>query len=679
VNGSEPLAQLPAAPPYFVGREDELARLTADLDRTEGGTVLISALAGAGGIGKTALALHWAHRNLSRFPDGQLFVDLQGFSPAGEPVDPAVAVRGFLDAFGIEAGRIPAAPSAQAALYRSLVAGKRMLIVLDNAADGTQVVPLLPGSDSCKVLVTSRRRLTSLITHHGAHHLPLGVLTEGDARELLMARLGVPRTSAESEAVNELIACCGGFALALAIIAGRAAMNPTVPLAELATELREATTRLTAFDDDEPTVSLPAVLSWSLRVLTQKQVEAFGLLGIAPGPDISLPAAANLLGLSLTQARRVLRALAEASLLNVDVRGRYSMHDLIRDHATETVRSLKVNTSEAMRQLIDFYLHTAYAADRLFYPYRAPIQLASPAPGVQPHPPSTAPEALAWFDTEHANLLGIQHTAVELEWHQATWQLAWALTMFHSRQGHRDHRLAMWRVALTAAGQVSDPAARTLIHRNLGRANAEAGRHDEALEHLHEALALAERHDDIVEQAYVHTNLAWAWEIHGDYRHALIHGKRGLHFSKVFGNPVWEADALNAVSLCAALLGDYEWAREHSEVALTMHRHHHHRQGESVALFVLGYIDLNTDHHDRAVDYYQQATEMMRDIGNAYDAPDAITGLGSAYAALGDHSRAREAWQEALEMYRQQRRVDKADQVQQSLDTLDGLDSAREA
>jgi tetratricopeptide (TPR) repeat protein len=669
VNASEPLAQLPAAPPYFVGREDELARLTADLDRTR--TVLISALAGAGGIGKTALALHWAHRNLHRFPDGQLFVDLQGFSPAGEPVDPAVAVRGFLDAFGVEAGRIPAAPSAQAALYRSLVAGRRMLIVLDNAADGTQVVPLLPGTDSCTVLVTSRRRLTSLITHHGAHHLPIGVLTEVDARELLTARLGVPRTSAEPEAVADLIACCGGFALALAIIAGRAAMNPTIPLADLATELRDAATRLSAFDDDEPTVSLPAVLSWSMRVLTQEQVGVFALLGIAPGPDIGLPAAANLLGLSLAQARRVLRALVEASLLNVDERGRYSMHDLIRDHATAAVRSVKEDTSEALRRVIDFYLHTAYAADQLFYSYRPSIQLAPPMAGTQLHPLSTASEALAWFQAEHANLLGAQHTAAELGWHQAVWQLAWTLVNLQARQGHVDHQLAMWRVALTAADQVSDPAIRILIHRNFGRANADVRRHDEAIEHLHEALALAERHDDVLEQAYVHANLAWAWEKRGEFRKALTHGTRGLHFSRAVGDQVREANALHVMGWCAAQLHEFEQAREHSEAALAIHRRHHHRHGEAVALATLGYVELSTGHHHRAIDHARQAIELFQDIGHTSDAAEIFTRLGNAYAAISDQRRAREAWQEALELYQQQRRSDKVDQVQRLLDTLD--------
>lgn len=267
--------QLVTAPRHFVGRTDELAELKNGLAGTasSGGAVLISALAGAGGIGKTALALHWAHESLDRFPDGQLFVDLQGFSPASTPLEPAAAVRGFLDAFGVAPERIPGDLQAQVAMYRSLVAGKRMLILLDNAADAAQVEPLLPGDDTCTVVVTSRRYLTGLIARHGARHLRLDALADADARQLLVSRLGAERLAAEPDAADELLAYCGGFPLALNIVAGRASVQPHTPLTELAAELREETTRGDALDDDDPAVSLPTVLSWSLRSLTAEQID----------------------------------------------------------------------------------------------------------------------------------------------------------------------------------------------------------------------------------------------------------------------------------------------------------------------------------------------------------------------------------------------------------------------
>jgi hypothetical protein len=369
--------QLPAAPRYFVGRADELAALNSALDDSAeaGGTVPISALAGAGGIGKTALALRWAHSNLPRYLDGQLFVDLQGFSPAGLPVEPAVAVRSFLAAFGVDSGRLPADLDAQAALYRSLVAGKRMLIVLDNAVDAAQVVPLLPGSPTCTVLVTSRRHLTSLITRHGAHLLTLGVLTDDDARHLLLTWIGADRVTAEPAAVEQLLACCGGFALALDIVGARAKMNGRTPLAEAAAELCDDTTRLGALDDEDPAASLPAVLSWSYRALTTEQRTVFGLVGIAPGPDIGLPAAASFTGLPVPHARTVLRALEDASLLDRHPGGRYTMHDLIRAYAAH----------RAPRPARGHPAGGAAAGPRLLRPHR-PHRQPVPGPPRPAHP-----------------------------------------------------------------------------------------------------------------------------------------------------------------------------------------------------------------------------------------------------------------------------------------------------
>ncbi|MBE8520472.1 TIR domain-containing protein [Amycolatopsis sp. H6(2020)] len=251
--------QLPAPPRWFSGRGSELARLdealTAEPDEgpsvsRAAAAVVISAIGGAGGIGKTWLALEWAHQHAEQFPDGQLFVDLYGFSPTEEPMAPGVAVRGFLDALGVDPGRIPTDLDAQAALYRSLVAGKRMLIVLDNAATTEQVVPLLPGSPTCTVLITSRTRLASLMDRHSARHLQLDVLTHDEARALLAARLGADRVAAEPGAVDELVALCGGYPLALSITARHAATRPDVPLTEIAAELRELGLEMLDHDTD---------------------------------------------------------------------------------------------------------------------------------------------------------------------------------------------------------------------------------------------------------------------------------------------------------------------------------------------------------------------------------------------------------------------------------------------
>lgn len=660
--------QLQAAPPHFVGRTSELATLTMDLDGRAGGTVLISAIAGAGGIGKTALALYWAHRNLGRFPDGQLFVDLQGFSPTGKPVDPAVAVRGFLAALGVEPGHLPADLPAQAALYRSLVAGRRMLIVLDNAADATQVLPLLPGSDSCTVLVTSRRSLTSLVTRHGAHHLPIGILSDTEARELLVTRIGASRAATDPDAVAQLIGHCGGFALALEIVAGRAALNRTMTLSDLAAELSEAN----ALDDDDPAVSLPAVLSWSVHALTEEQARAFALLGIAPGHDVSLAAAANLMGIPSTRARTVLRVLAQSSLLTVDPHGRYSMHDLIRAYATGTADYLPEDVREqALRRVVDFYQHTAYAADRLQYPHRPSIQLPAPLQDTRPHPLPDQAGALAWFDAEHGNLLAAQRLAADHHWPSVVWQLAWTLVIFQYNQGYSDSRIAAWRLASSCASQLPDPATQIAIQRNLGRAYVETGEYEEAFKHLYEALALAERENDLPAQAYVHGNLAWAWVNQGDHRKGLAHGLRDRDLRRAIGDSLGEANALNAMGWSAARLGDFDEAREYSEAALPLHRRCEHPHGEAVVQTILGFADLRTGHPRRALDHYERAIDLYRAEDNTWEITAIGDQLGECYAALGDHDRARTEWRTALAVYQRLNRSDRAERVRRLLEDLD--------
>ncbi|MDX3193936.1 helix-turn-helix domain-containing protein [Streptomyces sp. MN03-5084-2B] len=316
--------QLPPAPRGFVGRDSALADLGDDL-------LLV---VGAGGIGKTALAVHWAHRQLDRFPDGQLFVDLQGFCPDSSPLDPLTAVRGFLDALGADRSRARSLAD-HTGLYRSVVADRRMLIVLDNAASDGQVEPLLPGSPSCTTVITSRRSLPTLTTRYGAHHVPLTVLSDDDALALFVRRCGESRVAAEpASVVRELVAGCGGYPLALATVASRVHRHPDIPLAEFVAELREV--GLAALDADDPFASLPAVLSWSVLALTGPQRRLFGQLGGAPDPDIGLTAAATLAGVSIPQARRMLRELAEASLVARGAGDRYSMHDLVRRYAAQT-------------------------------------------------------------------------------------------------------------------------------------------------------------------------------------------------------------------------------------------------------------------------------------------------------------------------------------------------------
>lgn len=299
--------QLPVHVAHFAGRATELAALDGLLDQLEAGwqtgTAIISAIGGTAGIGKTTLALHWAHRIANRFPDGQLYVNLRGFDPIGCPVILAEAIRGFLDALAVPADRIPASLDSQAGLYRSLLAGKRMLVVLDNARDVAQVRPLLPGAGGCLVLVTSRNQLTGLAAAEGAHLFNLDVLSCDEARELLAHRLGASQVAATPEAVDELITLCARLPIALSVAAARVVAQPAYSLDAMVTALHNERGRLDALDTGEPASSLRAVFSWSYRQLGGQGARMFRLLGAHPGPDISIAAAASLAGVPADQAR----------------------------------------------------------------------------------------------------------------------------------------------------------------------------------------------------------------------------------------------------------------------------------------------------------------------------------------------------------------------------------------
>ncbi|HEY0494205.1 MAG TPA: tetratricopeptide repeat protein [Kutzneria sp.] len=674
--GSSVPRQLPAAPTGFAGREAELAVLaqavdamTVDTGAEASATIVISAIAGAGGIGKTSLALHWAHTHADRFPDGQLFVDLRGFGPDGDPLDPLTAVRGFLDAFGVDPAQVGGGLAEHTALYRSLVIDKRLLIVLDNAATADQVAPLLPGGRTCTVIVTSRRSLSSLITRHGARHMSLAVLTQDEAEALLAWRLGDARVAAEPDAVADLIRLCGRYPLALAIMAGRAQTYPAFPLAEFAAELHEL--GLDALDDEEPTASLPAVLGWSLDSLTEQQRTVFGLLGLAPGPDIGLPAAASLTGLPLAEVTRILRSLEEASLVGRHAHGRYGMHDMIRRYAVATADQLPEDTrSAALRRIVDFYLHTAYDADRILSPHRAPQKLEAPEPGCQPLALPDYDAALAWFDAEHRCLLASQHTAGDQGWHRAVWQLAWTLTTFQIRRGLRHDQAAVWELGLAAEHHLDDPTARLLAHRFLGFAYGDLGQHDDAVRHLNESAALAEQQGDTSNQARTELMLARAWGLSGDFGRALEHATRALDLYTTIEDVPGQAHALNDAGWSAAQLGRYDLARANCEAALAIYERHDDPDAQASTLDSLGYIEHGTGDHERAIERYQRSLTLRRGLGDVSQIANCLDGLGNPYAALGRRDQARAVWQEALDLLRAQQRHEDAARIQRQLDAL---------
>ncbi|MGP3923008.1 BTAD domain-containing putative transcriptional regulator [Streptomyces sp. 8N616] len=676
--------QLPAPPALFTGRTRELAALSAALDQhaDPGGTVVISAIGGTGGIGKTYLALRWAHDHTERFPDGQLYIDLRGFDPSGESVPPSVAIRGFLGALGAQPSAVPVNPDAQTALYRSLVADKRMLIVLDNARDTAQVTPLLPGSPSCTVLVTSRRQLSGLRTAQGARPLTLGTLSEAEARQLLVRHLGEARIAAEPDAVTAILEHCAGLPLALSIIAARAAAYPDFPLTHLAAELAESATRLDALDAGDLAADLRAVFSASYQALEPEAARAFALLGLAPGPDISLPAAAGLTSCTPARARTLLRTLETAHLLRQHIPGRYQLHDLVRLYAAERgQRDLdEPDRTTALRRVLAFYLHTAHRADRLVEPHPAmPVELDPPALGCLHQPLADQKEALAWFVAEYPCLLAAQQLAADHHWHTPAWQLPCTLDAFQLYHGRHRDRLPMWRAALAATQHLTDPALQARAHVGLGWACGREGQHAEGGGHLSRALAVFEQTGHLRGQACAHWGLASSWSQQGDAERALPHAEHALQLYRRLGDPALEATMLNNAGWIHAQLGHYEQARAHCTQSRDLARRLGDDRCEAGALDSLGYIAHHTGRHTQALDHYHQALTLFRKANTPHDEAGSLEDLGEIYRALGQHTQARHAWQQALELYRAQHRATDATRVQEQLDASDQAQTQTDA
>lgn len=517
--------QLPAALRRFTGRASELAALSDLLERdpAEAAGVVIAALTGMAGIGKTALAVHWAHRVADRFPDGQLFVDLRGFGPCDIPVTPTQAVCGFLTALGVPTARVPPDADGQAALFRSLLAGRRMLIVLDNAQCADQVRPLLPGAPGCLVLVTSRNRLTGLAAAEGAHLFTLGVLTEGESRELLAKNLGAGRAAAEPAAVSELIALCARLPLALCDVAARAAARPSLPLAALAAEMRDVQGRLDSLETGESTTSVRIVFSWSKARLSESAARMFRLLGVHPGPDITVPAAASLAGVPRSQAYLALAELCDEHLLTEHAPGRYACHELLRAYAAEQAhtRHSEAERRAAVHRLLDHYLHSAEEAALCLDPGRVRLTRDPPAPGVLPEEIDDRELAVQWFENERHVLLAAIYQAAEEGCAPHAWMLPWSAGMFFRGAAYWRKLKDAQESALAIAGKRDDPGGLMLARYHLGLLCYWLGDHVGACRHLDAAVELAAAVGDRRLRALVGLSCARLLESRGGIFEAL--------------------------------------------------------------------------------------------------------------------------------------------------------------
>jgi DNA-binding SARP family transcriptional activator len=435
--------QLPMTTAHFVGRAAELETLTALLSSAVVAAP-VAAISGPPGVGKTTLALCWAHLAADQFPDGQLYVNLRGFDASAEPVPAAAAIRGFLDALQVPAERIPAGLPAQAALYRSLLAGRRVLVVLDNARDAGQVRPLLPGTAGCLTVVTSRNRLPGLIAAQGARPLMLTPLSRGEAAELMARCIGAKRVADAGEAADEVIESCARLPLAISVAAARAAIRPGVPLAALAAELRDVTTRLDVLDTRDGDSSMRTVCSWSSEQLSPAAARMFRLLGLHPGPGVSLPAAASMAGLTLPGARSALEELQLSSLLTEERPGRYWFHDLLRVYAAEQVlvHEKPADRRCAVGRLLDHYLISAHRCAVFVDPYWEPLDLPAVRRDVIPERIAGFADAMSWCETEFPVLMAAITAAGRHQFDVHAWQLSSCLAGFFSVRARPDQ----WRL-----------------------------------------------------------------------------------------------------------------------------------------------------------------------------------------------------------------------------------------
>jgi DNA-binding SARP family transcriptional activator/tetratricopeptide (TPR) repeat protein len=653
-NDSTVPAQLPRDVHGFAGRTGHLAHLDSLLsDPTLVPTVVITAVSGTPGVGKTALAVHWAHRMADRFPDGQLYVNLHGFDPARQPTTPADVVRSFLDGLGVAPARIPATPDAQVALYRSLIAGRRILILLDNARDAEQVRPLLPDSPTATAIVTSRDQLRSLAVVDDACILPVDLLTVTEARELFGARLGVPRVAAEPEAVDRIISACGGLPIALAIVAARAAANPDFTVTDIAQEL-EAASGLDAFDGGDPAADVRSVFSWSYATLSAPAARLFRLLGLCRRADIGVGAAASITGQPPRYVRRLLTELVRANLLTELVPGRYALHDLLRAYADELVEAYdpEGERQAALTRLLDHYTHTAYTADRLLDPHRDAISvpLAAAAPGVHAEHLADQRAATAWLRTEHDVLLATLRYAGPAGFATHAWQLAWALDTFLKRQGRHHERADIWKAALAAARRLGDLDARASAQRRLGWAYTRLGRYAEAEECLNETLALYARSGDLVGQARTHCNLSYLWERHERPQHSLEHDWQALALFQAAGHRRGEAAVVNAIGWHSAMAGDHTQAVTMCQRAVGLLHEIGNQTGEAAAWDSLGYAHHRVGQYSQAVTSYHRALTLFRDLGDRYEEASTLERLGDAHLGAGDHAAAEAAYRHAVEI-----------------------------
>jgi len=668
----------------FAGREAEIARLVDALDRVRGGAVVVSAIDGMAGIGKTVLAVHAAHQLAERFPDGQLFLDLHGHTPGTPPIDPAAALAALLRALGVPGERIPDSLDERAGLWRAHLAGRKTLVLLDNALDATQVRPLLPGAASCLALITSRNRLTDLDV---TLSLSLDVLSADDAITLFTDIVGAERVAADPVSAREVVALCGCLPLAVRIAAARLRSRPGWTVADLAARLRDD--RLAELVTGDRSVSAAFTLSYQL--LSDAQQRLFRGLGILPVDTFDVYVAAALIGVSSREAERLLEDLLDAHLIEQRSDGRFRLHDLLRQHARETAERDEPAQArhDAVTRVLDYYLHTTNLAAAHFAPGRryAMAELAF----TPEHTPEFdgQPAALAWCESEYPNLMSVIAYAADYKQDAHVWQLAHALWYFFflrgyyqdwittnelalaaterigDRRAHADTLrflgTAYWRTGDFAAAlhhhqlamdgyrRLGDQAGEAAALRNLGLVRERLGRYAEAMADTRAGLALHHTLGDQRGQGAALTALGRMHRQLGRYAEAVEYQGQAIELLRAVGDPWGQAGSLREQGICAARLGRYDDALDSLRESAALHRKLGNGSGEAHSLNQIGVVHRLRGEFTEAIDQHQQALEQTRDVGD-HSEMEVLNELGETYLAAGRPDQAREHHTHALQL-----------------------------
>jgi DNA-binding SARP family transcriptional activator/tetratricopeptide (TPR) repeat protein len=643
--------ELPAGVPYFTGREQELEFLTRLLEqgKDQQPTAVISVISGAAGVGKTALAVSWAHHVAGRFPDGQLYLNLRGYDP-GEPVSAADALAGMLRTLGVLGTAIPDGVDDRARLYRSLLAGRRVLVLLDNARDGEQVRPLLPGDPGCVSVVTSRDALAGLVATDGARRLDLGVLPLGDAVDLLRSLKG-PRADDDPDTTAQLAGLCARLPLALRIAAELTAARPGVPLAGLVAEFEAD--RLHLLDAGEDRADVRAVFSWSLRQQPDDVAAAFALLGLHPGTDLDEYAAAALTGTNPGQARRVLGRLHRASLVQASGPGRYGMHDLLREYAREqaAARDTGGQCDQALTRLFDFYLSAAVAATDGVFPAETRHQpKGSTTASVVPEMPGEA-GSRAWLDAERANLAAAAMHCAGNGWPSHAVGLAGTLHRYLMTGSHLPEAHSIYGHALVAARRSGDLAGEASVLNGLGGIALMKGRFRDAAGHYLAALDAYCQCGDRAGEAKVLRNLGLTdWELH-NLPSAAGYFRQAVAAWEEAGDSLGVASALADLAGAEIELGSYGQASEHLRRALPVLREAKDPAREAEALSRLGELSLRRGQLTQAAAFHEQALPIFRRLDYPTGVAAELGNLGEVSLRQGDCRRAISHLRQALALY----------------------------